>query len=559
MSSNFMTRFFRLSRREFLRGYLGAYLCLFAGATKASSRPLKIYYNDDATDLQMASPFHELHQDVTDTELAANMRQCFEAGVDVYVLQPGTGWVPLWRSDVYPADEHYRWFNRTYNVQPFGLIKYMMNGGDLVAAALREARAYGRKLIVSFRLNDIHTIEFSGRSPDYARAHMHDANIPEWLQSLPYHISRVHMEHPEWRFEPESVNPEDLLWDWRHPAAVAHKLALVSELATKYDIDGIELDFMRFPRFFGDDFALVERFQIIGNFIRAVRDALDAGRKGRELTLRVPPKVAALAALGVDLSQAKEIGVTRINVSSHTFTNQDVDFEEFRAAGHGMALSLELAYAKHFLMHQQSRRPNDDMTIHSAPIDDVSTAWLARSQGFDSVSIFNFFYYRDYREGKKNYDSSHEPPFFVIEKLKEPERWLNPIQCWSLGSVFTQGFKQYAQMPAQVAVGRSAALRLLIVLPESMRILEGCLRYVAREKRAVNSSGAFRVSMNGVVLTEDGDARLGDMLPEDPGLPFRTLKVPLYAVRSGWNMVVIEQLSGGLSEIPLVELLTIVL
>ncbi len=516
-------------------------------------RALRVYYNDDTTDLDsVASPYHRRGQAVSDAEVAACIDEAVDAGIDVYVNQPGTGWVPLWTSDVYPAADHFLWFSKADDEPLLGLARYMVEGGDIVAVALKHCRMRGVPMLASFRLNDMHTIYFSGKSPAFTRAHLHDPDVPGWLQSLPYWISRVHMEHPEWRFDAASDRAEDHLWNWAHAEAVAHKLALASELARNYDIDGLELDFMRFPRLFADDLPLIERRRIVEGFLEAVRAALDSGRKGRELALRVPPKLGAFAALGLDLPRLRALGVDRLNLSSNNFTSQDVDFDAIRAAATGLRLTLEMAEAKHFLMHQTPRRPHDDMLLYAAPADDVTTAHLAQSKGCDSISLFNFVYYRSYVDGRGG--AGREPPFAVIARLKAPARADCPVQSWFLSTVYFQGFQGFAPMPAQIVPGGSITLRMQVLPPSENGGESALIRYVARQNRSQNSVGEFSVALNGQPLTDPADPNaLG--LPEDPGLPFRALKIPDGVLRNGENVLTFRLTNGPRAELPLVEVL----
>ena len=547
----------RISRRVLLFApFLLSSRDLWAKAPKPDAGGLRVFYNDDITHLaSLASPFHRFKEEVTEEEIRADVNQAIDAGVDVFVTQPGTGWVPYWKSQVYPPVEHFKWVAKTYNAAPFGVDKFVAAGGDVVDTVLRQCRARGVAMHVSFRLNDEHAIEFSGRSLDEINKYLHDSGTPEWQRTLPIAISRVHADNPQWRFDANSRKPEDLIWNWSHPEAVAHKLALVSELVRNYDVDGLELDYMRFPRYFDSRTPLGERAAIMAKFIGDVRSALDAGRAGRELTVRVPPMTAALAALGLNLATLRKLGVNRVNVSSHTFTNQDIDFQGFRKQARGLALTLELAQAKHFLQRQKPRRPGDDLMVLCSDRDDVTTAWLAQAHGFDGVSLFNFVYYRRYGKDQPGRDDSHEPPFDVIARLKQPAASLKPEQSWFLGTVFTQGFEPYAQMPARIRAGSSVALKMQVALPKGAPVSRALLRFIAREGNTDASTARFSVSLNGAPLTRTVEANaLGS--PEDAGLPFVALDAPPDLIVEGTNVVRIEQADGAPAVIALLELLT---
>ena len=55
---------------------------------------MRIYYNYYTTGLEyIASPYHKL----TETELAADIDNTLDAGIDVYLIQPGTYRVLFWK------------------------------------------------------------------------------------------------------------------------------------------------------------------------------------------------------------------------------------------------------------------------------------------------------------------------------------------------------------------------------------------------------------------------------------------------------------------------------
>jgi uncharacterized lipoprotein YddW (UPF0748 family) len=115
-----------------------------------------------------------------------------------------------------------------------------------------------------------------------ARAHEAGLRVHAWLNvnlvssaaELPASREHVIYEHPEWLMVPRELAPELLPIDVRspeylgrlarwtranaaaveglyvspvHPDAVAHFAGLVSDLATRYAIDGIHLDYVRYP------------------------------------------------------------------------------------------------------------------------------------------------------------------------------------------------------------------------------------------------------------------------------------------------------------------------
>ena len=99
---------------------------------------------------------------------------------------------------------------------------------------------------------------------------------------------RFRRDHPQWRI------PDSHAMDFGVSEVRQHIVDVVSELAARYDIDGIELDFMRHPRFFRAD-QVRDQTAAMTDLVRRVRSVLDdtaAGRAQRLLLIvRVPMKI----------------------------------------------------------------------------------------------------------------------------------------------------------------------------------------------------------------------------------------------------------------------------
>ncbi|MEI6423775.1 MAG: hypothetical protein WCP55_16275, partial [Lentisphaerota bacterium] len=104
------------------------------------------------------------------------------------------------------------------------------------------------------------------------------------------------MEHPEWRIR-KADGTTDWYMDYAVPEVRAHIFAIITEIAENYQIDGLELDFMRFCIHFRRP-ATAEQIGIMTGFIRRIRGLLDRvaadrGRKDRMLLGARMPAVLA--------------------------------------------------------------------------------------------------------------------------------------------------------------------------------------------------------------------------------------------------------------------------
>ena len=81
-----------------------------------SKAPFKTLYSNDTTNITTCvSPYHKKGEPFQPEMLEATVDEVAGTGVEVQMLQPGLGWTPLWKSKVYPAEEHYRWINSSIN------------------------------------------------------------------------------------------------------------------------------------------------------------------------------------------------------------------------------------------------------------------------------------------------------------------------------------------------------------------------------------------------------------------------------------------------------------
>ena len=140
-------------------------------------------------------------------------------------------------------------------------------------------------------------------------------NAEDWYDHA-YLLSDFGRAHPEWRIplDPEAPPPpgdaQQARWagclDPAIPAVCAHRLAIFTEVADRYDIDGIEFDFRRWYRMISDP---RRNYAILTRLVAQTRAMLDetARRKGRErmllgvrvgAALETPPSEAAFPGIG---------------------------------------------------------------------------------------------------------------------------------------------------------------------------------------------------------------------------------------------------------------------
>ncbi len=224
---------------------------------KPKLAPYRVLYSNDTTNLtSCTSPFHKKGEPFRPEMLEASVDEVTGL-VDAHFLQPGLGMVPMWPSKVLPLEEHYRWLKDRYDQEPDTFGRYVLTGGDIVKVFVDRCRLRGQAPFISFRLNDAHHKEFAG------------AARGEKIGNLGMSVTRSYVEHPEWRVGTNPKRGAELVQNWAIPEVRESKLALIRELCENYDLDGLELDYLRFPSFFPQDkVPVAERRRIMTGFVK---------------------------------------------------------------------------------------------------------------------------------------------------------------------------------------------------------------------------------------------------------------------------------------------------
>jgi len=352
-------------------------------------------------------------------------------------------------------------------------------------------------------------------------------------------ICRFYAEHPEYRLDPRR-GPQD----WAIPEVRAYKLAFITEICEKYDIDGFELDFMRHPSFFRlDETTREQRVEIMTGFIGKVRQLLDrtARRDQRRwLCARIPCYLADCDNIGIDPTSAVAAGVDMMNLSASYFTEQQTDLAKMRKLAPDAALYLEMTHCT--TTGARLTEGGGDNFIFRRTTDEqfYTTAHLAYSRGADGVSAFNFVYYREH--GSEGRGPFNEPPFRVFEHLGDPSWLARQPQHFFLSD---RSFFGQRWLPKRIEPGKSVALALDMAPPAGGWRRPGRLRIQTREPMG---ESIFAAELNGTPLEPNADTSEPYVNPYSPmlGTPetLRAWAVPPGVPKDGPNQVAIALTAG---------------
>ena len=143
--------------------------------------------------------------------------------------------------------ERIRWY-RT-------VAELMAQGTDVLHLACEEGRKAGVIVLGGMRMSDAH----------HGNRWKAESDNPLFAQFV--------MDHPEW-CNTWGDGSRDATLNYAVPEVRAHRLQILREMATNYDIDGVELDWMRWCRHFPHGHQR-EYSDVLTDFVHQVRTMLD--------------------------------------------------------------------------------------------------------------------------------------------------------------------------------------------------------------------------------------------------------------------------------------------
>ncbi len=537
-----------LSRRHFLGTAATATAALAAHQGLAPSTatanpsgggrkaPFKVLYSNDTTNITSCiAPWRAKGAAFRKEMIEATVDETSGTGVDAHFLQPGLGMVPMWPSKVVPLKEHYDWIKRRYGTGPDSFGNFVLNGGDVVKIFLDRCKARGQAGFISVRLNDAHHKE---------RALFEPKDKPG--TSIGMSVTRHYVEHPELWLREKSARGYDLVQNWAEREVRVLKFKLIEELCENYDLDGIELDFMRYYNFFRqEETTPAERRDIMTSFVKDVRKLLDLTErngKHRWLCARVPAILHAHDPLGIHLHEMVDAGLDMVNLSMSYFTVQQTDLATIRASIPDATIYLELC---HSIWNGTKLTPGyDTFTFRRTTKEQYHTAaHLAYARGADGMSAFNFAYYREH--GGPGRGPFNEPPFEVFKKIAD-QAWLaQQPQHWFLAPGWNNPFVRPPILPHKVETGSTSAFSLDLAPPKDGWQRDGRLRL---QLDAENHTGKWKARIHGTELTANTDVSEPFPNPYPPmlGKPsqMRAWTVPANLLIDGKNKVEFTLESG---------------
>lgn len=216
--------------------------------------------NQDSRDICFIAP-----QENVQTWLRDWYRRAFSAGVDVFVAEVVHPDISVVK-DLPTAEligSHLDPAQMAKLEKRYPTIKQLMDQNtDLLHVACEEGHQAQALVLAGMRMSDAH----------------HGAR---WKPSSESHSSKFICDHPEWCNTWED-GTRDATLNYAVPEVRAHRLQILRELATNYDIDGIEIDWTRHGRHFPSE-RQKEHAPILTEYVHQIRAMLDevSQKKGK--------------------------------------------------------------------------------------------------------------------------------------------------------------------------------------------------------------------------------------------------------------------------------------
>jgi Tol biopolymer transport system component len=302
---------------------------------------------------------------------------CINAQVMYYPTKVGT-----MRGTLSTPEERANW--PASEKQRFENLKAFFDSGvDPYAVMLSEARRNGLEALLTFRMNDDH-------GNDFLR-------------------TQFKVDHSDWRLGTVEYQGRDAM-DFGRDEVRDYTFRLIEEAIRRYDCDGIELDFNRFPNFFKDG-TTDERVAKMNSLVERVRKMLDevGQERGRKLLLsvrppsnygRTPPTPETSRNLGCDVpAWAMNGWIDFVAVSEFLFERGDLPIDDWKKVVTTIPVYGGIECTR--------GGGNKNLTAEEYR---AAAENLIRSNA-DGVYLFNFF---TSREGGAD---AYEPPFEVLKDL----------------------------------------------------------------------------------------------------------------------------------------------
>jgi hypothetical protein len=256
-------------------------------------------------------------------------------------------------------------------------------GEDPLQPILHFWKKDGRRFLFSMRMNDAHHEIFNWPHlwDDFRREHrdlwIDPPTESEWKTKFLPWLDGVGLK-------PEFSSHRDLRLDYSKPQVRKHYLDTLREICRRYDIDGIEMDWLRSAKLFRPKEVDAATITAFVTEARAILDA-SAKTRGRPLRLvaRVPDSPKLALDTGIDVEAWLEQGLLDALIAGNGATFSELNLEAWVALAHRHHTPV-YGSLERIKVRKSFRRYGSPETLRAA----AATLW---EKGADGLYFFNFY------------------------------------------------------------------------------------------------------------------------------------------------------------------------
>ncbi len=284
-------------------------------------------------------------------------------------------------------------------------------GTDPLEVMCEGTHAADKDFMIRLRMNDLHDVV--GVLQDLeTRSHRPTDTIGEPI----YYTSKWKKEHPELLIGDPTDDTPPVTYSYFQRSAMNYALgavrqltfAMAKELVTGYDLDFLELDFIRFAFFFHRAEAYAQR-HVMTELVRRIRGLCEeeGKRRGRpvRLSARVPDTLELGLRCGLDTAVWLSDGLLDMVTIGGGYTNFGTPWQEIAGAARDVGVP-----AMACLNAATKASTNDIRQIRAA-------AHRAHAAGVTGIKIWNCFYHLPYHHPKEGKPSRLE----FTRELADPD------------------------------------------------------------------------------------------------------------------------------------------
>lgn len=382
------------------------------------------------------TPFQDYHEPIKEETPANYVYQLKDTDVDALMICPTAWKLPLWDSKVIP-----HWKEEAPNIQQpyftadlkyhekayFRLKDYMLKGNDPVGVTVAAAKESGIAPFISYRMNDHH---YLSQENAFVHPKLWRENPHLWL--IPGKKSENGL----------ALSDGERYFDYIHEEVRDHYYSLLAELVSLYDVDGVELDFMRSPTYF-DPEHLEEGRKVMTGFVGRIRKMLDEWGQRRQkqlkLCVRVPYTTKWCHEVGLDVERwDREHLIDMVNVSTYFINSPKVDVEGYKKLVKHSALYGEM----HFIIDKAKLLNGFSNNCTRKTTKEIyqSLAAIYLEKGMDGLSFFNTDYARHhfFHDARRYHLKDGEPPFEAFRGITDLEHLKEVNKHYFVGPNFSE-------------------------------------------------------------------------------------------------------------------------